>query len=54
LTGMGVALVGTGCLVVALKGRLHQVSEVDFKLWTGALLSVFGLWWLYEGSANWP
>jgi Ca2+/H+ antiporter, TMEM165/GDT1 family len=54
LTGMAVALVGTGCLVPVLKGKLQHVPEVDFKLWTGALLSVLGLWWLYEGAANWP
>lgn len=54
LTGMTVALLGTGCLVIVAKGTLQHVPEVDFKLWTGALLLSIGLWWLYEGSMNWP
>jgi uncharacterized membrane protein len=49
LAGMAVALLGTGCVVVVLKGKLQHVPEVDFKLWTGASLSMIGLWWLYEG-----
>lgn len=54
LAGMTVALLGTGCLVIVAKGTLQHVPEVDFKLWTGALLLSIGLWWLYEGSMNWP
>ena len=54
LAGMAVALLGTGCLVIILQGELQQVPEVDFKLWTGALLSSIGIWWIYEGLANWP
>ena len=54
LAGMAVALLGTGCLVIILQGKLQQVPEVDFKLWTGALLSSIGIWWIYEGLANWP
>lgn len=54
LTGMTVALVTTGCLVIVGKGRLQRVPEVDFKLWTGVLLASIGLWWVYEGLAHWP
>ena len=54
LVGMAVALLATGCLVMALKGTVQSVPEVDFKLWTGALLSVIGLWWTYEGVMKWP
>lgn len=54
LAGMTVALLGTGCLVIVAKGTLQHVPEVDFKLWTGVLLSSIGLWWLYEGLVNWP
>ncbi|HWF62444.1 MAG TPA: hypothetical protein VN666_19340 [Nitrospira sp.] len=54
LAGMAAALLGTGCLVIAAKGALQHVPEVDFKLWTGVLLSSIGLWWLYEGLVHWP
>ena len=54
LAGMAVALLGTGCLVIAWKGTLHHLPEVDFKLWTGALLASIGFWWLYEGLVSWP
>ncbi len=54
LAGMAVALLATGGLVMALKGKVQSVPEVDFKLWTGALLSMIGLWWLYEGAMKWP
>lgn len=54
LAGTAVALLATGCLVIALKGKAQSVPEVDFKLWTGALLSVIGLWWAYEGAMKWP
>ena len=54
LTGMTVALVATGWLVIVAKGKLQRVPEVDFKLWTGVLLSSIGLWWVYEGLVNWP
>lgn len=54
LAGMGVALLATGCLVIGVKGTLRHVPEVDFKLWTGVLLSSIGLWWLYKGLVNWP
>lgn len=53
LAGMGVALLGTEGLVLIVKGKLQRVPEVDFKLWTGALLASIGFWWLYEGLANW-
>ncbi|MFY4729333.1 hypothetical protein [Nitrospira sp. BLG_2] len=54
LAGMAVALLGTGCFVMVLKGKVQHVPEVEFKLWTGALLSAIGLWWIYEGLMNWP
>jgi uncharacterized membrane protein len=54
LAGMTVALLATGCVIIALEGKVQHVPEVDFKLWTGALLSVIGLWWLCEGVMKWP
>ena len=51
---MTVALVATGCLVIVAKGKLQRVPEVDFRLWTGVLLSSIGLWWVYEGLVHWP
>lgn len=54
LAGMAVALLATGCLVIVLEGKMQDVPEVDFKLWTGMLLSVIGLGWLYEGVMKWP
>ncbi|MDF0677384.1 MAG: hypothetical protein P0120_24065 [Nitrospira sp.] len=54
LMGMTVALVATGWLVIVAKGKLQRMPEVDFKLWTGVLLSSIGLWWVYEGLVNWP
>jgi uncharacterized membrane protein len=51
---MIVALVATACLVIVAKGTLQHVPEVDFKLWTGVLLSSIGIWWFYEGLVRWP
>lgn len=36
------------------KSKLQRVPEVDFKLWTGVLLSSIGLRWVYEGLVHWP
>ena len=54
LAGTTGALLGTGGLVLVLKGKLQHVPEVDFKLWTGALLASIGFWWFYEGLVSWP
>lgn len=54
LAGTTGALLGTGCLIFIAKGKLQHAPEVDFKLWTGVLLSLIGLWWLYEGLVSWP
>jgi uncharacterized membrane protein len=48
-----VALLATAGLVFALQGKLQNVPEVSFKLWTGVILSAIGAFWIVEGVGKW-
>jgi len=53
LAGAVMALIATVSVVFSLHGKLQRVPEVSMKLWAGAVLSMIGMFWVYEGLEKW-
>ncbi len=53
LVGAFMALLATVSVVFSLHGKLQRVPDVSLKLWAGVVLSMIGMFWVYEGLEKW-